>query len=643
MLSRSVLLVPVLLLLGPTARAQFVVDDHLDLFGVDDFVITPDGRFAVGRENSQLTTMWIHDLVQGGPAVRYEADQSAIGGPVQDAVAVTNERAFLIGSQLVIADLTTPGTSLIAKHDVGVWPRDLALTPNGLLLAVRGGHGAAPGAGGLFVFDAVGGALLASHPGEPSPFFQSQHTFDVDSVVASDRWAVMSSYLEPSPGQYATRVSVWDLAPAAGPPVVVFETSAANDLEGVPHDLSMAPDGSFVAVRAEFEVGLIDLSGSVPALAWKRPLFNQPGPFGNSAMDSIEVTNERIATLSRWSNGGFGAQVDVFDRAGNQFYQILFGDPHDLAITPSGERLVLRTHTQVVLYDILNLPTVGNQLSLLDFALLPASHTSWGAGMDSIVASETHAVACARVDETTTITVYDIRADQLDPILVHTMPSRPIDLELSPDTRTVWITGFTHVLAIDLRARAVVFEHVPTTGGGYPWCDGVAVGAGHAVAFGYRVDPPPGSQLPSNSGWVSILDTFRQPAAFCPATINSSGTVTELFATGSARASANDLELWAAGAPPGVFAAFQYGNLAPPPAPFGDGFLCVGGQLARFAVVAVNADGIAHQVVDNQALPVGGGLLSPGSTWNFQFIHRDSPAVGAGWNLSQGLAIPFEH
>jgi hypothetical protein len=626
------------------ARAQHVVLDDLNRFGVDDFEITPDGRFAVGRENTQLSNALVYDLAAGTPAVvRSSFPTGYIGGPAQDSIALTNTRAAMLGSELLIVDLAAAALPVIARHDVGVFPRDLVITPNERFLVVRGGETLPPYIGGQFVFDLATGAQLGTHPGEPHPYFSQTTAFDVDSVVADDRYAVFTSAVDLG-GTWATRVTVWELAPVGGgAPAVVFETTAANDLDGTPNDIAMAPNGAFVAVRSEFEVGYVDLAGVAPGLVWTRPLFNMPGPFGLSVMDSIEVTDDRIATLSRWSNGGVGAQIDVFDPAGNQYYQLLFGDPHDLTFTPSGDRLVARTSTQVLLYDLTTLPTSGIVLAPLDFSVLGSTHTSYGAGLDSIVATDERAVAVARVNETTELRVFDITQDRLDVTIAETILARPIDVDLAPDHTSAWVSCFTHVLGIDLRVDAVTFEHDPTTGGGYPWCDGVAVSDGHVVAFGYTVNPPAQSQLPALSGWVTVIERFTAATAFCPSNPNSTGEAAALFATGSSRASANDLRLWVQDATPDTFGFFFYGDQTPTPTAFGDGFLCVTGQLGRFPVVVCDAMGVAGQVVDSANLPPGGGALTAGSTWHFQFVHRDLDPVVGRWNTSQGLSILFEN
>ena len=506
---------------------------------------------------------------------------------------------------------------------------------------VRGGNFVTPGNDGLFVIDMATGLIAASAPGESEPFFTGS-SFDVDSAVATDRFGVVTSAIltQPTP---RTRVTVWDLRPASGgAPVVAFETTTATDLVGVPNDLAVSPSGDFVAVRLEFAVGFIDLSGATPSLSWTRSLFNAPGPFGFSVLDSIEVTDTRIATLSRWSNGGVGAQVDVFDTVGTQFFQLLFGDPHDLAITPSGEMMVARTSSQVVLYDLVNLPSMGNDLVALDFMAMPSTHTSFGAGLDSIVASDQHVVALARIDETATVRAFDISEGRLDEGYNDLMLARPIDVELGDGGNTAWISGFTHVQSLDLRTMSLVFDFDPGFGGGYPWCDGITVSSDHVVAYGYTENPPAGFVLQDRSGWLTIVDTFRQPEVFCTPTANSTGSISAAIATGSASAASNDLTLQVSSLPARSFGRFLFGDTAIAPAAVGDGFQCIGGMVLGFPAQETTDAGVATQVVDTSTLP-GGAQFLPGNTWNFQFIHRDFSSVGPGVNLSPALEIMFEN
>ena len=96
----------------------------------------------------------------------------------------------------------------------------------------------------------------------------------------------------------------------------------------------------FAAVRSELSVGLYRLDGAATSQVWHKRLYGAPGAVGGSALDSIEASADRIATISRLSNAGQGAQLDVFDLAGNQWYAPMLGEPHDLQITPDGTRVL---------------------------------------------------------------------------------------------------------------------------------------------------------------------------------------------------------------------------------------------------------------------------------------------------------------
>ena len=53
---------------------------------------------------------------------------------------------------------------------------------------------------------------------------------------------------------------------------------------------------------------------------------------------SSDLFRFTAATISRDTNGGFAAQVDLFDIQGNQRFDDIPGDPHDLQITPDERR-----------------------------------------------------------------------------------------------------------------------------------------------------------------------------------------------------------------------------------------------------------------------------------------------------------------
>ena len=612
-------------LLPVGVRAQTLLADHLDLLGVDDAEITPDGRYIVARDNTIQTSTYVYDAATGAELFHHMTVAGSVSGVCQDAVAVTDQRAAVLGSECVILDLTNLANPVMASYDLGLWPRDLAITPDGALLAVRAGS--AP-LGGLFVFDLATGAQLWQGAGQPRPW-QGAPVLDVDSVAVTDEHAVFTSVEGSGPSEQ-TVVTIVDLHAAGGVPAVVFETASGTGLLGAPYDVAITPDGQYAAVRSEMAVGLYRLDGLNSARVWGKRLWGNPGPFGGSAMDSIEVTNERVATISRFSNGGIGAQVDVFDIAGNQKFQVIDGDPHDLAITPSGQRLVVRTHTDIYLYDLQNLPA-GLGLSFLDREPLASTHTSYGAGMDSILATDTRAVAVARNNDTSRVRFYDIGDDEIVQTMARPMPDRPTDVQITPDESKVVVSGLTYVMIFDLVGDALLLAHDPAAQGGYPWCDGVVANNDTAAAFGYLG--------PNFQGWISILDLFGEPLNFCSATPNSTGSAAGMYATGSASVSANDLRIVARDVPAGNAGAFVYGDTAIQ-TPFGSGFLCAGGQSWLFDIQMIGAEELAQKTIDNTNLPAGGAAITAGSTWYFQFLYRD--VAGATTNTSDGLEVVFQ-
>ncbi len=605
--------------------AQYVLAEHSgwpDLIGVDDAEFTPDGRLLVARDNTIDTTTLVYDARTGAEVYRYTPTNTGhFGGTCEDAVAVTNDRAVVIGTRVLFLDLNNLAGGPLAERDAGSRPRDLALTPDGTLVAVRGDDA-------QYIYDVTTGAQLASAPGVP--LMWSPSTYSVDSVVADDEHAVVLSWVAPS----STRVTIWDLHPAGGgPPAVVFETTAANDQAGTPHDLALTPSGRHVAVRSESQVGLYRLSGSASHQVWSKDLkFQLADPFDGSAMDSIEATDRRVVTISRRSTSSPGAQLDLYTvPGGDRKYQLLKGVPHDLALTPNGERLVVRTHKRVYLFDVAILPTLEFLLPL-DDVYQEATHQGWAAGMDSLAVTADRALVVVRQDWDTKILTYDLSADRLDQVFVTFLGEPVCDLAITPDRSRATVAGVTRMMVLDMRLNEVVLDHDVGVGGTYPWCDGVAVTDEQAACFGYIQD--------NLDGWLGVVDLFSRAGNYCTSTPNSTGQAATIVVSGSSRESVNDLRLSALGMPGGEFGQFVYGDVRQQ-VPFGSGFLCVTGQLARFPVQVVDTGGRAILDVDNTNLPVGGGDLTMGTSWHFQFVYRDSLA-GGGYNTTDGVSVLFE-
>jgi hypothetical protein len=95
------------------------------------------------------------------------------------------------------------------------------------------------------------------------------------------------------------------------------------------------------------------------------------------------------------------------------------------------------------------------------------------------------------------------------------------------------------------------------------------------------------------------------------------------------------------GTPTGFFYGANQGQFA-----FGDGFRCVPGSIERLWP-PVMIDGLFGDVtrnVDftNGPMSSGPNMITPGSTWNFQFWYRDPLGPGgSGFNLTDGLTAIF--
>lgn len=620
------------------AAAQTVLSSSFQSLGLDDGAITPDGRLGVLRENGIGGIARIYDMTSGQLIASHAAAQTAWWtGAAQDAVEVTNTRAVVLGNLALILDLTNPAAPPLGEHLVGYEARDVAITPSGDLAVIRGGNTIQGSAGGSFVVDLASGALLASHPGEIGLSTAGQHTYSVDSVVTNERFGVCLS-LQTLSGEFRTRVAIWDLRPTAGgPPVVAYETvgatTADQDQFGAPHDVTLTPDGRFAAVRSEFSVSLYDLSGSTPSRAWHQRLIGNPGAMGFTSMDSVEATNTLIASASRWTDGvNFATQVNVFDLAGRQWFARPDGDPHDLALTGDGTKLLLRTHIALFLYDLTALPATPAQFTHVDRHVTTSTNTFFGAGYDSVEVTDELVVAGARSGQSTRLKVFDIRGGTLELKLFETMPGMLVDMAISPDAEWLAVTGTALVQVYDLNTFRMVKQHAPVAPPEllFPWCDGVEINNGRVLAWGWWWN---------QGGWVSILSLFPEAQNYCTAGVNSTGEGAHLNANGSNSIASSNLQVWCTSLPDGANGYMVYGA-GQNNTPFGNGTLCTAGP-RNFMPVQASIGGMVQRLFDYNGPNSAGGAITAGSTWNFQFLYRDPAAGGAQFNLSDGLTIPF--
>lgn len=134
--------------------------------------------------------------------------------------------------------------------------------------------------------------------------------------------------------------------------------------------------------------------------------------------------------------------------------------------------------------------------------------------------------------------------------------------------------------------------------------------------------------------------------SYCTPTLNSTGTVGAIAATGSDLVSRNDLTLRASGLPPGRFGIFLVGR-ASGTSTVGAGVLCLSGPIGRYQgpgqVRQVDAMGTFSLAIDLAAIPTPTAFssASAGETYSFQAWHRDGTPAAPAFNFTDGLSVTF--
>jgi hypothetical protein len=155
----------------------------------------------------------------------------------------------------------------------------------------------------------------------------------------------------------------------------------------------------------------------------------------------------------------------------------------------------------------------------------------------------------------------------------------------------------------------------------------------------------------SNDGGLRIQSALEHGAigpvslgaGYCPITPNSAGSGAALFLDGSTSSLANDLELRVSSAVPGQPGIFFYGD-AQVQMPMGNGNRCVSGSTVRlWPPVYPGGAGFASRALDNTSPAIAGSLspIANMASLNFQFWYRDPSGGGAGYNLSNAIAVTF--
>ncbi|MEM6674812.1 MAG: hypothetical protein AAF726_18335 [Planctomycetota bacterium] len=133
-----------------------------------------------------------------------------------------------------------------------------------------------------------------------------------------------------------------------------------------------------------------------------------------------------------------------------------------------------------------------------------------------------------------------------------------------------------------------------------------------------------------------------------PAPVNVSGLPGTIAAFGSAVSGENDVTLVATQLPTntlGWFLASEVQGFTPNPGG-SVGNLCLAGHVSRFNWFPLDtgAFGEMSLQIDLTRCPSPGGwtVITPGTTWNFQALFRDSVAGVGATNLSNAVSIQFQ-
>jgi hypothetical protein len=138
---------------------------------------------------------------------------------------------------------------------------------------------------------------------------------------------------------------------------------------------------------------------------------------------------------------------------------------------------------------------------------------------------------------------------------------------------------------------------------------------------------------------LALADGTHLGTNYCSSTVNSSGGAAAMSVfgpdhNGSGEVFLDDAVVISAfPVPRASLGLFLYGT-QPDSVPFGEGTLCVGGQVHRSAAHSASATGLIFESTVLSDLPG----LTPG-LWHFQAWFRDPAGGPAGFNLSDGIAL----
>jgi hypothetical protein len=131
--------------------------------------------------------------------------------------------------------------------------------------------------------------------------------------------------------------------------------------------------------------------------------------------------------------------------------------------------------------------------------------------------------------------------------------------------------------------------------------------------------------------------------------LNSLGDAARLTGAGESSLGHDRLVLTSSGETPNALSIFLQGSLQTAPVAFGDGLLCVGGDLKRLYAKSANAGVVSAPLSGDLGISARsaslGDVITAGSTRFYQVYYRDvsagfcPPPTGSTWNVSGALAI----
>jgi hypothetical protein len=128
---------------------------------------------------------------------------------------------------------------------------------------------------------------------------------------------------------------------------------------------------------------------------------------------------------------------------------------------------------------------------------------------------------------------------------------------------------------------------------------------------------------------------------------NTTGAGGRLVASGNPSIFADTVVLSASGLPPGQPVLFFQGSdtvASGIGTPFGDGRMCVGGQIRRLGVKIATGGVASYPEAGDVPISVGGSITFVGTTKHYQAWYRDPGTfcTAATFNLSNGITIDWE-